>query len=176
MSRPARSLNGYLFAALAAAVATACSPSEVGVIQAQTDDPVISLSEGPCAITCPVYDMTLHPNGTYILNSVKFVRGEGVSEGNVGRASWTAAEQALNDAGFWTLEPEQTMETLPRCQPDAPTAKITWRTTEGKEKTVTYDAGCGVHKMQQLVGALRNAMKFERLVWTEDRFDPSGNR
>lgn len=176
MSRPARSLDGYPLAALAAAVATACSPGEQGVIQAQPDDPVISLSEGPCPITCPVYDMTLHPNGTYILNSVRFVRGEGVSEGNVGRASWTAAEQALEDAGFWTLRPEQTMETLPHCQPDAPTAKITWRTSEGKEKTVTYYAGCGVQKMEQLVGALRSAMKFERLVWTDDRFDPSGNR
>lgn len=176
MSRPARSLNGYFIAALATAAAAACSPSEEGVIQAQPDDPVISLSEGPCAITCPVYDMTLHPNGTYILNSVKFVRGEGVSEGNLGRASWTAAEQALKDAGFWTLETEQTMETMSHCQPDAPTVKITWRTSEGKEKTVTYYAGCGVQKMQQLVGALRNAMKFERLVWTEDRFGPTGNR
>ena len=176
MSRADRPTNGYLFAALAAAVATACSPAEEGVIQAQPDDPVISLSEGPCPITCPVYDMTLHPNGTYILNSVQFVRGEGVSEGNIGRASWTEAEQVLKDAGFWTLAPEQTMDTLPRCQPDAPTAKITWRTSEGKEKTVTYYAGCGVQKMQQLVGDLRNAMKFERLVWTEDRFDPSGNR
>ena len=176
MSRPVRSLNGYLFAALAAAGASACSPSEEGVIQAQTDDPAITLSEGPCPITCPVYDMTIHPNGTYVLNSVRFVRGEGVSEGNIGRASYTAAEQVLKDAGFWTLKPEQTMETMLRCHPDAPTAKITWRTTEGKEKTVTYYAGCGVAKMQQLIGALRTAMKFERLVWTDDRFDPSGNR
>jgi hypothetical protein len=30
--------------------------------------------------------------------------------------------------------------------------------------------------MQQLVGALRDAMKFERLVWTDDAFDPAGNR
>lgn len=176
MSRPARSLNGYLFAALAAAVATACSPTEEGVILGQADDPAITLSEGPCPITCPVYDMTIHPNGTYVLNSVRFVRGEGVSEGNIGKASYTEAERALKDAGFWTLKTEQTMETMPGCHPDAPTAKITWRNTEGKEKTVTYYAGCGVAKMEQLVGALRNAVKFERLVWTEDRFDPSGNR
>jgi hypothetical protein len=169
-------MNGYLFAALAAAVTTACSPSEQGVIQAQPDDPVISLSEGPCPATCPVYDMTLHPNGAYLLNSVRFVKGEGVTEGNIGRASYTAAEQALKDAGFWTLKPEQTMQTMLNCHPEAPTAKITWRTTEGKEKTVTYYAGCGVAKMQQLVGALRDAMKFERLVWTDDAFDPAGNR
>jgi hypothetical protein len=169
-------MSGYLFVALAAAIVTACSPAEEGVIQAQPDDPAITLSEGPCPITCPVYDMTIHPNGTYVLNSVQFVRGEGVSEGNVGRASYAAAEQALTDAAFWTLKADQTMETLPRCQPDAPTVKITWRTSEGKEKTVTYYAGCGVAKMEQLVGALRNAMKFERLVWTEDRFGPGGNR
>ncbi len=176
MSRLVHPVNGYVFAALAAAAIAACSPTEEGVIQAQTVDPAITLSEGPCPITCPVYDMTIHPNGTYVLNSVRFVRGQGVSEGNLGRAAYAEAEQVLTDAGFWTLKPEQTMETMPNCHPDAPTVKITWRTTEGKEKTVTYYAGCGVAKMEQLVGALRNAMKFERLVWTEDRFDPSGNR
>ena len=176
MSRTARSTTGYPIVALAAAVATACSQGEQGVVQAQPEDPVIALSEGPCAATCPVYDMTLHPNGAYVLNSVRFVKGEGVTEGNIGKASYAAAEKVLADAGFWTLKAQQTEGTMPHCLPDAPTAKITWRTTEGKEKTVTYYAGCGVAKMQELVGALRNTMKFERLVWTNDSFDPSGNR
>jgi hypothetical protein len=169
-------MNGYLFAALAAAIATACSQSERGVIQAQTDDPAISLSEGPCLGPCPVYDMTLHPNGAYVLNSVRFVKGQGVSEGSLGRGKFAQAEEILEKAGFWSLKPVQTMETTPNCHTDAPTAKITWRTEAGKEKTVTYNAGCGIAKMQQLVMDLRGVLGFERLVWTDERFDPSGNR
>ncbi len=176
MSRDARSVNGYLAAALAAAVAVACSSGEQGVVQAQPDDAVVSLSEGPCVGPCPVYDLTLRPNGAYLLNSVRFVKGKGVSQGNLGRGAFAQAERVLADAGFWTLKPEQTPETMPNCQDDAPTATITWRTSAGKEKTVTYDAGCGVAKMQQLVAGLREVLAFDRLVWTDDRFDPRGNR
>jgi hypothetical protein len=176
MSRAARSVNGYLFVALAAAIAAACSQGDQGVVQAQPDDPVISLSEGPCTGPCPVYDMTLHPNGAYVLNSVRFVKGNGVTEGSLGRGKFAAAEKVLEDAGFWTLKPEQTMETLPNCHTGAPTTTIIWRTETGREKTVTYNAGCGVAKMQNLVAALRDVLGFERLVWTDEQFGPSGNR
>jgi len=30
--------------------------------------------------------------------------------------------------------------------------------------------------MQELIGHLRGALKFEELVWTDEKFDPSGNR
>ena len=175
MNRSSR-IRPYLFVAAAAAVAAACSSGEQGVISAQKDDAVIVLSEGPCLGTCPVYDMTLHPDGAYLLNSTRFVKGTGVSEGNIGAEAFTAAEKVLTDASFWTVKPKQTMETLSTCHTDAPTAKITWRTTEGKEKTVEYNAGCGVQEMQQLVGGLREVLRFNDLIWTDARFDPNGNR
>ena len=176
MIRRQRSPNGTLFVALAAAIVTACSDGEKGVIQAQAGDAVIALSEGECDVTCPIYDMTLHPDGKYVLNGVRFVKTSGVSEGDIGEPAWTAAEKVLADAGFWIMEPEQTAETLANCKDGAPTAKITWRTEEGKEKTVTYYAGCGVRKMEDIVRSLRAALDFEYLVWTNDRFDPGGNR
>lgn len=176
MNRFRRSPNGPLFAALAAAIATACSGGEKGVVQAQANDAVIVLSEGGCEVTCPIYDMTLHPDGRYVLNGERFVKTSGVSEGDIGEPAWTSAEKVLTEAGFWTLEPDQTAAVLPNCQKGAPTAKVTWRTKEGKEKTVTYYAGCGVRKMQDLIGSLRTALDFDYLVWTNEKFDPSGNR
>jgi hypothetical protein len=120
--------------------------------------------------------MTLRPSGAYTLNAQRFVKAEGVSEGELPAGAWAAAEAALEASGFWTLEPEMTPQTLSTCQPDAPTVMVTWRTAEAKEKTVTYNSGCGVRGMQQLVGQLRQAMDFDTLVWTDDRFDPSGGR
>lgn len=173
MNQPRRLMTVPLLAALAAVFAVACSKSETGVAQGQVDDPVIVLSEGQCLGTCPVYDMTLHPTGAYILNGRKFVKTEGVSEGDLGVSAWTEAEAVLKAAEFWTMKQEQTRETLANCMTDAPNVMITWRTTEGKEKTVTYNAGCGVADMQTLIQDLRHAMKFDNLVWTNEKFDPT---
>lgn len=157
-------------------LAAACSGGEQGVMQMQAGDAAISLEEGPCLGTCPVYGMTLHPNGAYILNGERFVNTSGVSEGRLGKKAWTQAETILTDANFWSLKAVQTMETMEGCHTDAPTVKVMWRTVEGKEKTVTYNAGCGVHEMQDLVSKLREAMGFGDLVWTDDQFRPDGTR
>jgi hypothetical protein len=120
--------------------------------------------------------MTLHADGTYILNGVRFVKTPGVSEGALGKTAWTRAEAALTEASFWTLEPDQTSSSQTSCQPGTPTVAITWRTAEGKQKTLNYKAGCGGPEGRALIPALRAAMKFDELVWTEDRFAPDGSR
>ena len=57
-----------------------------------------------------------------------------------------------------------------------PTAAVTWRTAEGKQKTLNYRAGCGGPEGRALIPALRAAMQFDQLVWSEDRFAPDGSR
>ena len=55
---------------------------------------------GACPQTCPIYDMTLHPDGAYTLNGQKFIKQTGVTEGNIGKGAWDAAEYAtVPDAG-----------------------------------------------------------------------------
>lgn len=158
------------------AALAACSSGEPGVTTVHAGDPVIVLSEGECAQQCPVYDMTLHDDGSYALNGVRFVKSPGLTEGNIGQSAWPAAVRALEAAGFWGLEPQQTSSSQPSCQPGTPTVAVTWRTTEGKQKTLTYRAGCGGPEGRELIPALRAAMKFDDLVWTEDRFAPDGSR
>lgn len=171
----ARSLMRLAAAAIAAAAA-ACSGGEVGVTQAQPGDPVIVLSEGDCEQTCPVYDMTLRPDGRYVLNGVRFVKTTGVSEGELAKASWTKAEAALTEAGFWSQETDQTSMASENCHAGAPTVQVTWRTSEGRQKTIRYTAGCGGQEMRQAIVGLREAMAFSSLVWTDDRFGPDGAR
>ena len=168
--------SGFMASALVALVFAACSPSERGIETVHAGDPVIVLSEGECAQTCPVYDMTLKPDGSYLLNGVRFVKTPGVSDGGLGTSAWSSAEKALTDAGFWILEPNQTSSTNLQCLPGTPTATVTWRTAEGRQKTLNYRAGCGGPEGRALIPALRAAMQFDSLVWTEDRFAPDGSR
>ncbi len=102
-----RSFAGLAIVAIAA-TAAACSGGDAGVTQSQTGNAVIVLSEGSCDQTCPVYDMTLHPDGSYVLNGVKFVKTRGVSEGNLGADAWKKAQDALTEAGFWSQPTDQT--------------------------------------------------------------------
>lgn len=160
-----------IIATVLCAAAVSCSPPDPGIAQGRPDDPVIVLSEGECKNSCPVYDITLHPDGAYLMNGEQFVKTAGVSEGTIGAEAWAAAEKVLKGADFWKLKTEQTADTLSNCQPEAPTVKITYRVKDGKEKTVTYNAGCGVKKMQTLVYDLRSALKFDDLVWTDKKFE-----
>lgn len=159
-------------------LAAACGQQDQGVVQRDPGNPVIVLSEGACFGTCPIYDMTLRPDGAFTLYGERFVKDTGIHEGNIGPEAWDEATAALKGASFWSAQPMQTPETLQNCQTDAPTARITWRTEEGLEKTITYDAGCGVRKTQNMVIALREALKFDDLVWTDREFpfDPGPPR
>ena len=167
---------GIVVAGMIAALTAACSPAEQGVIKAQTGEPVIVLTEGECEATCPVYAMTLRPDGSYLLHAERFVKDPGVHEGTLVAAAWTAAEEALEEASFWTQAPEQTTSTLPSCQSGPPVVSITWRTAEGRQKTVNYRVGCGDAAIRQVVGQLRAAMSFDALIWPVERFAPDGSR
>jgi hypothetical protein len=150
---------------------SACGAPETGIVDAQRGSPAIAIDEGACETTCPVYQMTLRPAGDYTLNGERFVKITGVQTGDLGEDAWAAAEDALESAGFWKMKPDQTAKSLSGCQTGAPTVKVTWRTEDGKEKTVTYDAGCDEKKTREMVAALRSAFEFDNLVWTSRKFD-----
>lgn len=170
--------NSSLSLLALAAVATGCSQPDPGIVQREPGNPVIVLSEGACFGTCPIYDMTLRPNGTFSLYGERFVKETGPQEGSIGVDAWTEATAALEAADFWSVGAVQTPETLSNCQTDAPTARVTWRTEDGREKTLIYDAGCGVRKTQSMIIALRAALHFDDLVWTDREFpfDPGPPR
>jgi hypothetical protein len=154
---------------------TACVPAEQGVSQGPANEAVIVLSEGDCGApdVCPVYDLTLHPSGGFALNGRKHVKTTGLSEGGLGEQAWKDAEKVLEDAKFWTLPPRQTHETL-TCHGETPLVQVTWRTASGKEKTLKYEAGCGVDATRDLVMKLRGALHFSELVYTDKKFDFDG--
>jgi hypothetical protein len=158
--------------ALCASLFAGCAKSEQGVVQGAANEAVISLSEGPCPHnTCPVYDMTLHPAGAYALNSVRYVKTTGLSEGDLGPDAFPAAEHVLEEAGFWTMQPVQTPQTLQTCHPDGPTVQVLWRTAAGKEKTLVFNGGCDVQETRDMIARLRDALHFTDLVWTSERFE-----
>jgi len=156
-----------------ALVLTACHPHPPAPPPTTTGpipDTGITLAEGPCFGTCPVYDMTVYPNEFYQLNSGQFTSNPGASTGTLPAGSWAAANQALQTANFATL-PLDVTQGSPACgnqiATDLPSATISEVTIAGP-RTVEWYRGCfGAAdrvRLNQLVADLRVAMTVDALV------------
>ena len=160
-----------LFPALALAL-VACHPAPPPPPPAPgpIPDTGITLAEGPCFGTCPIYDMTIYPNEFYQLNSGQFTQNPGNSTGTLPAGSWAAANQALQTADFATLPLDVTVGS-PACgnqtATDLPSATITEVTIAGP-RTVEWYRGCFAApdrvRLNQLVTDLRAAMTVDALV------------
>lgn len=133
-------------------------------------DTGISLAEGPCFGTCPIYDITVYPNEFYQLNSGRFTQNPGMSTGSLPAGSWAAANAALQTADFATLPLDITIGS-PACSgtvvSDLPSATISETTIAGP-RSVEWYPGCfdatDRARLNQLVTDLRVALSVETLV------------
>lgn len=166
--------TGFLMTAVIAMSLAAChdhhkpkDPPGQGPIP----DTGITLDEGPCFGTCPIYTMTVYPNEFYQLTSGQFTINPGQqSTGTLPAGSFAAANAALQAANFTAL-PTNITPGNPACGnqtvTDLPTAKISETTIAGT-RTVEYYPGCfnapDKPALDQLVASLRTALNVDTLV------------
>ena len=129
-------------------------------------DAAITLEETPCFGFCPVYTMTLHSDGAYVLEGGRNTRQTGLHRGQLSPAAYDRAAAALEEAGFDARDPDITMGNPAACRnphTDAQTANITWSKRAGK-KRVTYYQGCNAPKMRKALEELRAAFDYDTLI------------
>lgn len=133
-------------------------------------DTGISLAEGACFGTCPIYSITVYPNEFYQLNSEEFTANPGNTTGVLPNGSFAAANTALQTANFNNL-PTDVTQGSPACgdqiATDLPPAKISETTIAGT-RTVNYYPGClnapDKPALDTLVSSLRSAFNIATLV------------
>lgn len=133
-------------------------------------DTGITLREGACFGTCPIYAITVYPNEFYELDAGQFTSNPGMSTGTLPAGSWAAANQALQTADFQTL-PLDVTQGSPACgspvASDLPPATITEVTIAGPRIVEWYPGCFGAvdrARLNQLVADLRVAMTVDALV------------
>ena len=133
-------------------------------------DAGITLSEGACFGTCPIYSITLYPNEFYELDAGRFTSNPGMSTGTLPAGSWAATRTALQTASFDTLPTDITRGSVACGGPfasDLPSATIAETTIAGT-RTVEWYPGCFQAPdrvtLNQLVADLRIAMDVDGLV------------
>lgn len=125
------------------------------------------LEEGPCFGSCPVYRMTLYPDGQYVLMGERFTEGEGRSDNKPSEDSFDRAKEALSAANFMEL-PEDITTNNPEACPNAPTDHATVEITVGRNdgfyRTMRYYLGCQHDVAETLLRQLRTIMRVSDLV------------
>jgi len=140
-------MKNALVVALFTAVA-ACDPAPPSTPPPPTGpipDTGVSLSEGPCFGTCPVYHVTVSANEFYTLQLGRFTRAPDTTETGVfPPGTFAAATDALRAANFATLPTDITINS-PACGSpvvsDLPGATIGESTIAGA-RIVEYYPGC----------------------------------
>lgn len=135
-----------------------------------TVDSGITLEEGACFGTCPIYTMSIYPNEFYELDAGRFTVNPGESTGALPAGSWAAANTALQTANFATL-PTDVTPGNPACgggaATDLPRAAISEMTIAGT-RTVNYYRGCfqapDKQALDLLIDDLRIALDVDNLV------------
>jgi len=97
---------------------------------------MVRLSRTACFGTCPVYTVTVHPDGTVIFEGGRFVKAKGRHRAHLSRAKLAALRRAIRHAGFFALHDDYTR----RMRTDAPSATLTVRLGH-RRKTVDHYYG-----------------------------------
>lgn len=137
-------MKAVLFAGMAVLM-VACSPAPPPPPTGPVPDTGVSLSEGACFGTCPIYTVTVSANEFYTLKLGQFTRAPGTTETGVfPPGTFAAATNALRTANFSSLPTDITIGS-PACGSpvvsDLPRAEIGEVTIAGP-RTVQYYPGC----------------------------------
>ena len=163
---PARSM--IVIAGLA--VATACAaPSVTGPGAPGAPPTSITVSEQPCFGFCPVYSITISPDGHYVLDGQRFTRRAGRTEGQLPADRYDRMITVLRDAGFSTI-PSDITPGSEACGNQVATDLPTLTVETGGEAAhrVVWYPGCrqsAFHEeLYEMRDALRAAFDYGRLV------------
>lgn len=140
----------------AAVIAISQGPPPIGrqTITAKFNE--ISLERTPCFGACPVYKVTLKPDGTVRFHGTRFVDKPGDYEGKVDPEDVAKVVVLAEKLGFWNLKDKYTANIT-----DMPGALVTIDTGE-KEKTTNNYADQGPAELwaiEQLIDSVNKSVR-----------------
>lgn len=116
----------------------------------------ISIAVGPCFGACPVYSVTVTPDGSGLLEPRRFTAVPGETRFTVTVAQYRRLGSSL--AAFRPAAGEERRighgENCDRFATDMPDYAITWRRGDGKDASLDFQSGCMDARYARLRAAL----------------------
>lgn len=164
----------------AAVALAACTPNGGGTASAGSEAAMagetIALETGRCFGTCPVYRVTVRPDGTGTFEGQQFTAVTGARDFTLTPAQYRAFADRLAPyrpaAGEQRYEPGSAL--CPNHATDMPSVDVTWSGGASGSRHLYYYYGCAMEEGQAMRTALRTAP--ELLPIGEFIGDPSAAR
>lgn len=113
-----------------------------------------------CFGTCPIYQVTLRPDGTGVFNGVRFTAVSGERAFKFSRAEYDAFAAKLApyrpESGTKLYTPAD-KKNCAQAATDLPGVEITWTRAIGDSQKLSYYFGCDMDKNQDMAEAVGSA-------------------
>lgn len=133
---------------------------------------VFTIARGPCMGTCPIFELTLLPDGTLIFDGERYVPRMGVHRAKLPAETFEAVVRELLEIDFYAYRDVYAGWARGVCgsaATDLPSVELSLR-LELKEKSVYWDLGCsdfeGEAELRRAIAAIDELLKIED--WLRD--------
>ena len=144
--------TGGLCAAAALTLGACAATTHTGDAVASTND-TITISVGPCFGFCPVYNVTVSPDGTVAFRGQRHTAVVGERHNHVKPASYHRLVTALS--AFRPTTGSTSQVACDATVSDTPSYTITWSGVQGRKTIATHQGGCPGGDGQRLDAVLR---------------------
>lgn len=143
---------------LAGCVAPRSGEGPAGPIAIEGDS--IRYETGPCFGVCPVYQVTVRPDGSGVFNGIRFTAVTGERAFRVSRADYAAFAATLapyRPASGTVLYTPANPKNCAEQATDLPTVDVTWTRAIGDSQALSFYFGCDMEKNHVMGEALGSA-------------------
>ncbi|WP_157073682.1 DUF6438 domain-containing protein [Sphingomonas soli] len=127
----------------------------------------IRYETGPCFGVCPVYVVTLRPDGTGIFEGKRFTAATGTREFKLSRSEYEAFAAKLAPYRPKSGTARYTPDNKALCRSaatDLPSADITWTRAIGDSQSLAFYFGCDMDDNQDMAEAIGSAPETVRAL------------
>lgn len=149
----------WIVAGLAVLALAGCARGGDGPRPMPIESDSISYQTGPCFGACPVYSVTVRPDGTGVFNGIQHTKVSGERSFKLSPAQYQAFAAALSpyrpETGERSVEPGK-----PGCQlaaTDHPSVDVRWTRMIGDSQHLHFYFGCHDEPNRPMADALGNA-------------------
>ncbi|MEE8372025.1 MAG: DUF6438 domain-containing protein [Sphingomonadales bacterium] len=128
---------------------------------------IFTIARGPCLGTCPMFELTLLPDGTVIFDGERYVPKMGVHRAKLPAETFEAVVRELLEIDFYAYREVYAGWAKGVCgsaAADLPSVQLSLR-LELKEKNVYWDQGCsdfeGEAELRRAIAAIDELLKIE---------------
>lgn len=132
----------------------------------------LKMERSHCYGTCPVYELTLQPDGKVLFNGIDFTEIKGKVKGNLSEEKMSLLVDEIKKADFFSLDNAYNSDSsnCPNFATDSPDVTLYIKLNE-KEKTVNHYLGCFEDDKPNEASSVNKPQDLSKIIYPQDLYN-----